>query len=67
MNRKRRKDRKMELRRKGMEVYKPPFDAILTTSIGNLPYKIARHFNNGQILCRKMRGYEFTQMRSVKK
>lgn len=63
MNRKARKKRKMQLRRKGMEAYMPPWDSLIMTSIGNLPFKIARHFKDGSIMAGKMRGYEFLRLR----
>jgi len=59
MNRKLRKKRKMQLRKMGMESYIPDYRDNMTTSIGNLPFKIAKHFVDGCIQVGKMRGYEF--------
>ena len=64
MNRKSRKKRKMELRKKGLESYKPHWQDIITTSPNNFPFKIAKHFNGLEIQVGKMRGYEFTRPRT---
>ncbi len=59
MNRKKRKARKMKLRRKGLEVYSPPYGSIITTSPLMFPFKIAKHFKGLEIQAGKMRGWEF--------
>ncbi len=59
MNRKRRKQRKMELRRKGLEQYTPPHDSIITMNPGNVSTKIYRFFNGMEIQAGKLRGYAF--------
>lgn len=61
MNRYYRKKRKMELKRMGLESFRPDKDSFLTISPYLLPKKYAKHFHDGKILCCKMRGYEFTR------
>lgn len=60
-NRKKRKKRIMDLKRMGMEIYKPHWNDIITTSPHNFTFKIAKHFNGMEIKAGKMRGYEFTR------
>lgn len=62
LNRKQRKKRKIELRRKGLEAFTPPYDSMITTSPSSFPHKIAKHFNGYEIQAGKMRGYEFTRI-----
>lgn len=61
MNRKTRKQKKMKLKRLGLESFIPAWDSLITTSSWNFPHKIAKHFKDGQIQAGKMRGYEFTR------
>lgn len=61
MNRKKRKKRIIELKRQGLELYKPHWQDIITTSSFQFPYKIAKHFKGHEIQVGKMRGYEFTR------
>jgi hypothetical protein len=63
LNRKRRKVRKMELRKHGLEQFYPNWYDIITTSAHNFPFKISRHFNGMEIMAGKLRGHEFTRTR----
>ena len=56
----------MELRRQGLEIYKPEYNDILTISPSNFPYKIAKYFKGMEIQAGRLRGYEFIRQRKIK-
>jgi hypothetical protein len=53
----------MQLRKQGLEQFYPHWSDIVTTSSHNLTFKLAKHFDGGQIMAGKMREYEFMRPR----